>query len=103
MVACYGMAIPLYCGWKYFFQQKHYSDQGYIAPEKQLPPACLGCLCLPASLFFFGWTGNHASIHWIVPMVASMFFAPGACLIFYCIFTYLMGSYPRYAASVLAG
>ncbi|KAL4941802.1 major facilitator superfamily domain-containing protein [Aspergillus oleicola] len=72
MVACCNMAIPLYCGWKYFFQRKHYSDDGDIAPEKQLPPAC-------------------------------MFFALGGCLIFYCIFTYLMGAYPKYAASVLAG
>ncbi|KAL4792620.1 major facilitator superfamily domain-containing protein [Aspergillus venezuelensis] len=103
LVACYGMAIPLYCGWKYFFQRKHYSEDGDIAPEKQLPPACVGCIALPISLFFFGWTGNYVSIHWIVPIVASMFFALGGCLIFYCVFTYLMGAYPKYAASVLAG
>lgn len=102
MVSCYCFAVPLYCGWKYFFQRKYYTESGDIAPEKQLPMSCLGCLSLPVSLFFFGWTGNYASIHWIVPIVASMFFALGACLIFYCILTYLMGAYPRYAASVLA-
>ncbi|KAL4808587.1 synaptic vesicle transporter [Aspergillus unguis] len=102
MIACYGFAVPLYCGWKYFYQRKYYSEDGDIAPEKQLPISCLGCLALPISLFFFGWTGNYVSIHWIVPIVASMFFSLGACLIFYCILTYLMGAYPRYAASVLA-
>ncbi|KAJ5769245.1 hypothetical protein N7520_003804 [Penicillium odoratum] len=96
------IAIPGYFYWKYKYQSKYFDADGNIAPEWQMPPACLGAFALPISLFWFGWTGNFASVHWIVPIIASMFFALGGCLIFNCIFCYLAHAYPRYAASVLA-
>lgn len=97
------ITVPAYFFWKYSYQSKHFDKNGNIAPEHQLPPACLGAFCLPLSLFFFGWTGQFASVHWIVPIIASMFFAVGGCLIFNTIFCYQAHAYPRFAASVLAG
>ena len=94
---------PAYFYWKYRYQSRYFDKDGNIAPEHQMPPACVGAFALPISLFWFGWTGNFASVHWIVPIIASMFFALGGCLIFNCIFCYLAHAYPRYAASVLAG
>ncbi|RDW76310.1 MFS transporter [Aspergillus mulundensis] len=91
-------AIPGYFSWKYF----HQSQQKVPTPESQLPPAIVGSICLPVSLFWFGWTGN-ASVHWVVPIMASALFSVGGCLIFNPIFCYLAHAYPRYAASVLAG
>ncbi|RAH84649.1 caffeine resistance protein 5 [Aspergillus japonicus CBS 114.51] len=92
-------AIPGYFAWKYFIQSK----QPTSTPEGQLPPAIVGSICLPVSLFWFGWTGNFDSVHWIVPIMASALFSVGGCLIFNPIFCYLAHAYPRYAASVLAG
>jgi DHA1 family multidrug resistance protein-like MFS transporter len=97
------LVIPAYFYWKYRWQAKYFDADGNIAPEMQMPPAIVGALALPISLFWFGWTGNFASIHWIVPIIASMLFAVGGCLIFNCIFTYQAHAYPKYAASVLAG
>ncbi|OJJ33896.1 hypothetical protein ASPWEDRAFT_60457 [Aspergillus wentii DTO 134E9] len=97
------LTIPGYFYWKYKYQSKKFDKNWNIAPEEQLPPACVGAFALPISLFWFGWTGNFESVHWIVPIIASMFFAVGGCLIFNCIFCYLAHAYPKYAASVLAG
>lgn len=97
------ITLPGYFYWKYRYQSQHFDANGNIAPEMQMPPACVGCFALPISLFWFGWTGNFESVHWIVPIIASMLFAVGGCLIFNCIFCYLAHAYPNYAASVLAG
>lgn len=97
------IAIPGYFYWKLRWQSRHIDQNGYLSPEEHLPPACLGALCLPISLFWFGWTGNFASIHWIVPIIASVLFSVGSCLIFNSIFCYEASAYPKYAASVLAG
>ncbi|KAL4897762.1 major facilitator superfamily domain-containing protein [Aspergillus ambiguus] len=103
LVSTICIVIPAYFWWKYKYQSRYFDENGNIPPEKQLPPACVGCFALPISLFWFGWTGNFASVHWIVPIIASMFFAVGGCLIFNCIFCYQAHAYPKYAASVLAG
>ncbi|RAH42902.1 MFS transporter [Aspergillus brunneoviolaceus CBS 621.78] len=92
-------ALPGYFAWKYFVQSK----QPTSTPEGQLPPAIVGSICLPVSLFWFGWTGNFESVYWIVPIMASALFSVGGCLIFNPIFCYLTHAYPHYAASVLAG
>ncbi|KAF9892962.1 hypothetical protein FE257_000554 [Aspergillus nanangensis] len=95
--------IPAYFYWKWKYQSRCFDAEGNIVPEEQLPPACVGAISLPISLFWFGWTGNFESVHWMVPIVASMLFAVGGCLIFNCIFCYQAHAYPKYAASVLAG
>ncbi|KAJ5703856.1 hypothetical protein N7493_010994 [Penicillium malachiteum] len=97
------LVIPGYFYWKYKYQSQYFDENGNLAPEWQMPPACVGAFALPISLFWFGWTGNFASVHWIVPIIASMLFSVGGCLIFNSIFCYLAHAYPRYAASVLAG
>ncbi|PYH63521.1 MFS transporter [Aspergillus vadensis CBS 113365] len=103
LISTCAITIPCYFWWKWKYQAKHFDENWNITPERQLPPACVGCFALPISLFWFGWTGQFASVHWIVPIIASMFFAVGGCLIFNCIFCYQAHAYPKYAASVLAG
>ncbi|KAE8312466.1 MFS general substrate transporter [Aspergillus transmontanensis] len=97
------VAVPVYFVWKFTRQSKHIDNEGNLALEQQLPPACFGAICLPISLFWFGWTGNFASIHWIAPVLTSLLFTVGAVLIFNAIFCYQTHAYPKYAASVLAG
>ncbi|PYI17052.1 synaptic vesicle transporter [Aspergillus violaceofuscus CBS 115571] len=97
------LAIPGYFYWKAHHQIRYLDRNGNLPPEAQLPSACVGAVCLAISLFWFGWTGNFASVPWIVPILASGLFAVGGCLIFNSIFTYEAHAYPKYAASVLAG
>lgn len=103
LIGCCCFAVPGYFYWKYKWQSKHADSEGNLPPEEQLPPACFGAICLPISLFWFGWTGNYPSVHWISPVLASLLFTVGAILIFNAIFCYLAHAYPKYAASVLAG
>ncbi|KAL8706259.1 MAG: hypothetical protein Q9201_000696 [Fulgogasparrea decipioides] len=75
---------------------------GEVKPEKRLPPAIVGAFLVPISLFMFGWTAK-ASVHWIVPIVASGFFGVAIVVISYANLNYLPDAYPTCAASVLAG
>jgi hypothetical protein len=74
---------------------------GMAPPEARLPPAILGSVLLPVGLFWFAWT-NGPEIHWIVPIIASGFFAAGLVLVFLSLLNYLIDSYVIFAASVLA-
>lgn len=69
-------------------------------PEFRLPPAAFGAIMLPISLFWFGWTCRK-SIHWICPIVGSGLFGVGGLLIFNGVWTFLVESYPTFAASAL--
>ena len=57
------IVIPAYFYWKYRYQSRYFDDNGNIAPEHRMPPACVGAFALPISLFWFGWTGTFESIH----------------------------------------
>ncbi|EKM57337.1 uncharacterized protein PHACADRAFT_208428 [Phanerochaete carnosa HHB-10118-sp] len=73
-----------------------------FVPEMRLPIAFVGSVLLPISMFWFGWTSS-ASVHWIVPIIASAFFSAGTYMLFQAGLNYLADCYPRYVASVLAG
>jgi hypothetical protein len=45
-------------------------------PELRLPPAILGAILIPISLFWVGWT-TYPSVYWIVPILGSIFFGAG--------------------------
>ncbi|KAI0019015.1 major facilitator superfamily transporter [Xylariomycetidae sp. FL0641] len=75
--------------------------KGMALPEARLPPSLIGSCLLPIGLFWFAWT-NGPEIHWIVPIIASGFFAAGLVLVFLSLMNYLIDSYTIYAASVLA-
>ena len=71
-------------------------------PELRLPPTIFGSILVPVGLFWFGWT-TYSSVHWIVPIIGSVFFSAGNFFAFSGIFTFLVDAYPQYAASALAG
>ncbi|KAK3333682.1 major facilitator superfamily domain-containing protein [Cercophora scortea] len=77
------------------------ANGGVAPPEARLPPACVGSLLLPIGLFWFAWT-NGPEVHWVVPIIASAFFAAGLVLVFLSLMGYLIDSYTVFAASVLA-
>lgn len=45
-------------------------------PELRLPPAMVGSAMVTVSLFWFAWT-TYSSVHWIVPIIATVFFSIG--------------------------
>ncbi|PCH07206.1 Major facilitator superfamily domain, general substrate transporter [Penicillium occitanis (nom. inval.)] len=75
---------------------------GRLEPEHRVPPACVCGFFIPISLFWFGWS-SRSSVHWIVPTIGTIFFTPGAFLLFNSVLNYLGGAYPLHAASVYAG
>lgn len=71
-----------------------------FTPEVFMVLAMCVCFSLPLSLFLFGWA---ASVHWILPIIAEVFFVIAVFNLFQATFAYLAISYPKYLASVFAG
>ncbi|KAH7054530.1 putative caffeine resistance protein 5 [Macrophomina phaseolina] len=96
------VTIPPFFLYLWKVQEKQFNDRGEIQPEKRLPPAFVGSLCVPICLFWFGWSGRP-DVHWIMPIIGSAWFSIGATLLFNSVLNYLADAYPDYVASVLAG
>jgi DHA1 family multidrug resistance protein-like MFS transporter len=62
----------------------------------------IGGIMFPITMFWFAWTGNFNSIHWIVPTIAGVFLSTSILLIFVAYLNYLTDTYLMYAASALA-
>jgi MFS family permease len=71
-------------------------------PEDRLPVAMLGGVMFPITMFWFAWSGEYNSVHWIVPTLAGVFLTASALLIFVAFLNYLTDTYLMYAASALA-
>ncbi|KAF3389395.1 Caffeine resistance protein 5 [Penicillium rolfsii] len=97
------ISVVAYVLWLYLSYQPRVANADVVVePEARLVPGQIGAICIPISLFIFAWT-SRASVHWIVPIIGTAFFAPGFYLTFQSVLNYLGESYPRYAASVFAG
>lgn len=70
---------------------------GNVPPEARLPGAIIGSVLLPIGLFWFAWT-NGNNVHWIVPIIGSMFFATGLVLVFLSLLNYLIDACEYYTA-----
>jgi MFS transporter, DHA1 family, multidrug resistance protein len=99
--------------------EKQFNEKGQIIkPELRLPPAMIAAVCLPVSLFWFGFSAR-ADVHWIVCISGTAFYAIGTLLVVVSIATrwcicrliayqnsvlnYLPDAYPNEMASVMAG
>ncbi|PPQ87955.1 hypothetical protein CVT25_001140 [Psilocybe cyanescens] len=91
-----------YIAWNYYRVEPEYRRTGKIVPESRLGVALFASAFIPLSLFMFGWT-SKASIHWIVPTIGAALYLPGLFLLFQSVLVYLPSSYPKHAASILAG
>lgn len=54
------------------------------------------------TMFWFAWTANFNSIHWIVPTIAGTFLSTSIMLIFVSYLNYLTDTYLMYTASAMA-
>ncbi|BEI81998.1 hypothetical protein CcaverHIS002_0211580 [Cutaneotrichosporon cavernicola] len=78
-------------------------EKGALPPEARLPTGLIGATLLPLGLFVFAWTCVPTSIHWIVPIAATVPYGAGLVLIFLACNNYLVDMFCHNAASVLAG
>ncbi|KAI1196153.1 major facilitator superfamily domain-containing protein [Nemania serpens] len=74
---------------------------GTPEPEFRLVSTIAGALLAPIGLFWFAWT-CFPWVHWILPIIGSGIFGCGVLWTFSGIFTFLVDTYPLYAASALA-
>jgi hypothetical protein len=57
-------------------REKNGGKESKPDPEFRLPPAIAGAVLIPVGLFWFGWT-TYRGVHWIVPIIGSVFFGTG--------------------------
>ncbi|KAF2646003.1 MFS general substrate transporter [Massarina eburnea CBS 473.64] len=71
-------------------------------PELYLPVMMTFSPCLPIGFFWYGWTA-HYEVHWILPILGTVFVGFGAFAVIMATIAYLMTTYgPMAAASALA-
>jgi MFS transporter, DHA1 family, multidrug resistance protein len=73
-----------------------------LKPEDRLGLAMFAGIGFSVTMFWFGWTANFNSIHWIVPTIAGTFLSTSILLIFVGYLNYLTDSYLMYTASAMA-
>ena len=74
-------------------QDKKKDEAGYKRkPEDRLPVAMAGGVLFPICAFWFAWTAEFNSIHWIVPTLAGVVLSTSILLIFVAYLNYLTDS-----------
>ncbi len=75
------------------WRRKYHANNGKVIPEWRMPLAIGGGVVFTIGLFWFAWTGNYESVHWIVPTLAGLFIGFGLLAIFMNLFMYLVDAY----------
>ncbi|CAM1511812.1 Fc.00g093250.m01.CDS01 [Cosmosporella sp. VM-42] len=98
--ACFGGVIVLLDTRK---RKKRFAKgETQFEPEDRLPLAMIGGVGFAVTMFWFGWSAEYNSVHWIVPTIAGTFLATSLMLIFVAYLSYLVDVYLMYAASAIA-
>ncbi|KAK4120843.1 MFS general substrate transporter [Parathielavia appendiculata] len=95
-----GVTVLLQQPW---YQRKLAANNGVPVPEWRLPSVIAGGVAFAAGLFWFGWSGYRADIHWIVPTLSGLLTGFGLASIFLQALNYLVDAYLMFAASAIAG
>jgi MFS family permease len=77
------------------------ANNGEFEPEMRLATTIFFGFFLPITFFWYGWCTEYKT-HWISPILSLIPFGFGIMGLFLPITTYLVDSYPMYAASALA-
>ncbi|KAF1956088.1 MFS general substrate transporter [Byssothecium circinans] len=78
------------------------ANNGVYEPEMRLPTCVFFGFLIPISFFWYGWCVEK-HVHWIAPIIGLLPFGLGMMGIFAPLQTYLVDSFPQYAASAIAG
>ncbi|TAQ84589.1 hypothetical protein B7494_g7091 [Chlorociboria aeruginascens] len=84
------------------YNRKLAANNGIPVPEWRLPPVIIGGCSFAGGLFWFGWSGYRADIHWIVPTLSGLLTGFGLLSIFLQSLNYLVDAYLMFAASAIA-
>ncbi|GAA5912957.1 hypothetical protein JCM6882_008883 [Rhodosporidiobolus microsporus] len=100
-----GTAVGLTCYLSYqiFYMYPSIERNGGVPPpqEKRLDPAVVSSVTAAMALFIFAWTA-YSHLHWFGPVFGGGLFVASNNVTFQCVFYYIILSYPKYAASILA-
>lgn len=80
---------------------KKMAAKGEMKPEYRLPPLIPGSLVIPIGLFWYGWSADKG-VHWIMPIIGTLWVGLGLLATFMPIQTYLVDAYTIHAASAIA-
>lgn len=80
-----------YVDYMFYLKSQRASKTGVLPPEYRLRSTIVGSFLLPIGLFWFAWTCGP-EIHWIVPIIGSVFFACGLVMVFMSLLNYLVDS-----------
>ncbi|KAF5686206.1 benomyl methotrexate resistance [Fusarium denticulatum] len=97
--ACLGGVFVLFDTMR---QMKRAEKGKEIVAEHRLPVSIVGGIGFAVSMFWFAWTAEFDSIHWIVPTLAGVGLACSNLLLFVGFLNYLVDTYLAYAASAMA-
>lgn len=75
------------------YNRKLVANKNIPIPEWRLPPVVLGGISFAGGLFWFGWSGYRADIHWIVPTLSGILTGFGLLAIFLQSLNYLVDAY----------
>jgi MFS family permease len=78
------------------------ANNGVFEPEMRLPTCVFFGILMPISFFWYGWC-TYYKTHWILPIIGLLPFGLGMMGVFVPIQSYLVDSFPQYAASAIAG
>ncbi|KAK1219885.1 hypothetical protein PQX77_017365 [Marasmius sp. AFHP31] len=87
--------------WSEILAKEASKNGGILAPEAHLLKGQVGGILVPVGLFWLAFT-TYSSVHWIVPIIASIPFGAGTYYVFSSVFTYLVTAYRPIAASAMA-
>ncbi|KAE8352668.1 major facilitator superfamily domain-containing protein [Aspergillus coremiiformis] len=77
-------------------------NNGVMMPEWRLPVAFPGAVLFTAGLFWLGWSGYKANVHWIVPTASGLLTGFGLLTMFLPSLAYLVESSGDRSASAIA-
>ncbi|KXH36609.1 major facilitator superfamily transporter [Colletotrichum simmondsii] len=95
-----GVTVLLQQPW---YLRKLKANNGVPIPEWRLPSVIAGGVFFAIGIFWFGWSGYRADVHWIVPTLSGLFTGFGLMSIFLQALNYLVDAYLMFAASAIAG
>lgn len=84
-----------------YMMRKAAQQGGQKKPEYRNLWVPLGAISIPGGFFIYGWTAQYG-VHWIVPIIGTLFIGFGFNAIFNSLLLYLVESFTIFAASALA-
>ena len=75
------------------YNKKLAANNNIPIPEWRLPPVIMGGAAFAGGLFWFGWSGYRADVHWIVPTLSGLLTGFGLLSIFLQSLNYIIDAY----------